>query len=182
MLQTVQIPRLCSAVYCTVPMNNHWSASVKVVQTRDAVTMLFSCWSTVIVSTSRFCWVVPLWASFCRDIDISFLSRYCHDSAESDVKHHSLATKWLFAWLAIVTQYKMRMCLGQRMGVCVCKWDGVYILWGSWKCPNPPLCPQLHIVYPLRGINPLTSRPGCMPGSRYTGVGVLFFVIWSWNC
>ena len=26
-------------------------------------------------------------------------------------------------------------------------------------------------------INPLTSRPGCMPGSRYTGVGVLFFVI-----
>ena len=30
--------------------------------------------------------------------------------------------------------------------------------------------------------NPLTSRPGCMPGSRYTGVGVLFFVIWSWNC
>ena len=31
-------------------------------------------------------------------------------------------------------------------------------------------------------INPLTSRPGCMPGSRYTGVRVLFFVIWSWNC
>ena len=26
------------------------------------------------------------------------------------------------------------------------------------------------------------SRPGCMPGSRYTGVGVPFFVIWSWNC
>ena len=25
--------------------------------------------------------------------------------------------------------------------------------------------------------NPLTSRPECMPGSRYTGVGVLFFVI-----
>ena len=25
-------------------------------------------------------------------------------------------------------------------------------------------------------INPLTSRPGCMPGSRYTGGGVLFFV------
>ena len=25
--------------------------------------------------------------------------------------------------------------------------------------------------------NPLTCRPGCMPGSRYTGVGVLFFVI-----
>ena len=25
--------------------------------------------------------------------------------------------------------------------------------------------------------NPLTSRPGCMPGSRYTSVGVLFFVI-----
>ena len=24
-------------------------------------------------------------------------------------------------------------------------------------------------------INPLTSRPGCMPGSRYTGVGALFF-------
>ena len=24
-------------------------------------------------------------------------------------------------------------------------------------------------------VNPLTSRPGCMPGSRYTGVGVLFF-------
>ena len=23
-------------------------------------------------------------------------------------------------------------------------------------------------------LNPLTSRPGCMPGSRYTGVGVLF--------
>ena len=31
-------------------------------------------------------------------------------------------------------------------------------------------------------LNPLTSRPECMPGSRYTGVGVLFFVIWSWNC
>ena len=31
-------------------------------------------------------------------------------------------------------------------------------------------------------LNPLTSRPGCMPGSRYTGVRVLFFVIWSWNC
>ena len=31
-------------------------------------------------------------------------------------------------------------------------------------------------------LNPLTSRPGCIPGSRYTGVGVLFFVIWSWNC
>ena len=30
--------------------------------------------------------------------------------------------------------------------------------------------------------NPLTSWPGCMPGSRYTGVRVLFFVIWSWNC
>ena len=26
-------------------------------------------------------------------------------------------------------------------------------------------------------LNPLTSRPGCMPGSRYTSVGVLFFVI-----
>ena len=26
-------------------------------------------------------------------------------------------------------------------------------------------------------INPLTSRPGCMPESRYTGVRVLFFVI-----
>ena len=26
-------------------------------------------------------------------------------------------------------------------------------------------------------LNPLTSRPGCIPGSRYTGVGVLFFVI-----
>ena len=26
-------------------------------------------------------------------------------------------------------------------------------------------------------VNPLTSRPGCIPGSRYTGVGVLFFVI-----
>ena len=26
-------------------------------------------------------------------------------------------------------------------------------------------------------VNPLTSRPECMPGSRYTGVGVLFFVI-----
>ena len=31
-------------------------------------------------------------------------------------------------------------------------------------------------------VNPLTSRPGCMPGSSYTSVGVLFFVIWSWNC
>ena len=30
----------------------------------------------------------------------------------------------------------------------------------------------------VRGkFNPLTSRPGCIPGSRYTGVGVLFFVI-----
>ena len=28
-----------------------------------------------------------------------------------------------------------------------------------------------------RGINPLTSRPGCMPGSRYTSVGVLFFYL-----
>ena len=26
-------------------------------------------------------------------------------------------------------------------------------------------------------LNPLTSRPGCIPGSRYTGVGALFFVI-----
>ena len=26
-------------------------------------------------------------------------------------------------------------------------------------------------------LNPLTSRPECMPGSRYTGVRVLFFVI-----
>ena len=26
-------------------------------------------------------------------------------------------------------------------------------------------------------INPLTSRPGCIPGSRYTCVRVLFFVI-----
>ena len=26
-------------------------------------------------------------------------------------------------------------------------------------------------------LKPLTSRPECMPGSRYTGVGVLFFVI-----
>ena len=25
--------------------------------------------------------------------------------------------------------------------------------------------------------NPLTSRPGCIPGFRYTGVRVLFFVI-----
>ena len=29
----------------------------------------------------------------------------------------------------------------------------------------------------LNTLNPLTSRPECMPGSRYTGVGVLFFVI-----
>ena len=30
---------------------------------------------------------------------------------------------------------------------------------------------------PFNHVNPLTSRPECMPGSRYTGVGVLFFVI-----
>ena len=29
----------------------------------------------------------------------------------------------------------------------------------------------------LERVNPLTSRPRCMPGSRYTGVRVLFFVI-----
>ena len=34
----------------------------------------------------------------------------------------------------------------------------------------------------MGSFNPLTSRPECMPGSRYTGVGVLFFVIQSWNC
>ena len=34
------------------------------------------------------------------------------------------------------------------------------------------------VCAPLADIfNPLTSRPECMPGSRYTGVGVLFFVI-----
>ena len=44
-------------------------------------------------------------------------------------------------------------------------------------------CPNFKInVIILRdkcsiAINPLTSRPECMPGSRYTGVGVIFFVI-----
>ena len=42
-------------------------------------------------------------------------------------------------------------------------------------------CNDLNRMY-TELFNPLTSRPGCMPGSRYTGVGVLFFVIWSWNC
>ena len=32
------------------------------------------------------------------------------------------------------------------------------------------------LIFINKNINPLTSRPGCMPGSRYTGVGVLFFV------
>ena len=33
------------------------------------------------------------------------------------------------------------------------------------------------IIFLNKSINPLTSMPGCIPGSRYTGVGVLFFVI-----
>ena len=37
------------------------------------------------------------------------------------------------------------------------------------------VCAYKIIVLVL--VNPLTSRPGCMPGSRYTSVGVLFFVI-----
>ena len=41
---------------------------------------------------------------------------------------------------------------------------------------------QKQLVIYIFILNPLTSRPGCMPGSSYTGVGVLFFVIWSWNC
>ena len=45
----------------------------------------------------------------------------------------------------------------------------VYKISRNKQCNNPLL-------------NLLTSRPGCMPESRYTGVGVLFFVIWSWNC
>ena len=38
---------------------------------------------------------------------------------------------------------------------------------------------QAEIWFPFLNarFNPLTSRPECMPGSRYTGVGVLFFVI-----
>ena len=44
----------------------------------------------------------------------------------------------------------------------------------------PVIMPRL--AWRCDHVNPLTSRPGCMPGSRYTGVGVLFFVIWSWNC
>ena len=36
---------------------------------------------------------------------------------------------------------------------------------------------QVTLGNPVGLINPLTSRPGCIPGSRYTGVGVLFFVI-----
>ena len=35
---------------------------------------------------------------------------------------------------------------------------------------------KIHISLKV-SLNPLTSRPGCMPGSRYTGVRVLFFVI-----
>ena len=35
----------------------------------------------------------------------------------------------------------------------------------------------LSVCLPVGLLNPLTSRPGCIPGSRYTGVGVLFFVI-----
>ena len=36
---------------------------------------------------------------------------------------------------------------------------------------------ETYIEWSIALINPLTSRPGCMPGSRYTGVGVQFFVI-----
>ena len=39
------------------------------------------------------------------------------------------------------------------------------------------IMPHPFIMRPYCAINPLTSRPECMPGSRYTGVGVLFFVI-----
>ena len=44
---------------------------------------------------------------------------------------------------------------------------------------NGPLFIFYYIIIIMRSlmINPLTSRPGCMPGSRYTGVRVLFFVI-----
>ena len=34
-----------------------------------------------------------------------------------------------------------------------------------------------RVIITVYSLNPLTSRPGCMPGSRYTGVRVLFFVI-----
>ena len=52
----------------------------------------------------------------------------------------------------------------------------------SWAPSNrnsPWLQMTLPTQYVVVGtlINPLTSRPGCMPGSRYTGLGVLFFVI-----
>ena len=38
--------------------------------------------------------------------------------------------------------------------------------------PNPKSISTGHL-----GFNSLTSRPECTPESRYTGVGVLFFVI-----
>ena len=38
-------------------------------------------------------------------------------------------------------------------------------------------CVIKHVHPYIYNINPLTSRPGCIPGSRYTGVRVLFFVI-----
>ena len=59
----------------------------------------------------------------------------------------------------------------------------LFLCWTSVEDGGPKL--KRHWINAsclLELLNPLTSRPGCMPGSRYTGVGVLFFVIWSWNC
>ena len=41
--------------------------------------------------------------------------------------------------------------------------------------PSPPCSYYRGSLTPDIPLNPLTSRPGCMPGSRYTGVGVQFF-------
>ena len=50
---------------------------------------------------------------------------------------------------------------------------------GDYVCMVSPKLPaaQDFKCSTVAAINPLTSRPGCMPGSRYTGIGVLFFVI-----
>ena len=52
----------------------------------------------------------------------------------------------------------------------------------QWKVSLNPLPDSaVYVRRKILRVNPLTSRPGCMPGSRYTGVGVLFFYFSSFE-
>ena len=62
--------------------------------------------------------------------------------------------------------------------LCSAQFADKYSLKRHLMCHIGYECPVYKkTIQNIQALNPLTSRPECMPGSRYTGVGALFFVI-----